>query len=296
MEEYKRRHGDKRDGRLIRGKEIDTNHFVMPLVWPRRTDNEACILETIDITNVLKYVDEKNSNPDKAFNYSIFMVFAAAIGKTFINRPKMNRFYRNSRLYEKYRTSLGFIVKKSLSDDAVEALARVFIEKDDTFEKVAKKVNDQVESCRSEAIDKSSDDLRILMKFPHFVGRIVMGVMKFIDKRWAVPESISASDMFFTSCVISQLGSIGLRAGYHHLSNWGTNSFFMTIGAKKKRPLSDKEGNIALKECMDVGMTIDERIVDGLYYSRTIRLFKKYMENPWILDDVFLEETPKEEK
>jgi len=290
MEEkkIKRRFGDKKDGRLIRGKELDTNHFIMPLVWPKRTDNEAYISETIDLTAIEEYLNKKNENATDG-RYSIFMVLLSAFGKVFLNRPKMNRFYRNGKLYERYKVSAGFIVKKGMSDDAEEALAKVVIDPTDNFESLSKKIKAEIEVRRTEEMDKSSDDLRILMKFPHFIGKMFMGIMKFIDRHTSIPECISASDLFFNSMVFSHLGSIKLHAGYHHLSNWGTNSFFTIIGEKKIRPFYEKNGETVLKNSIDLGLTIDERIADGLYYSRSISLLKKYLANPTLLDSPFKE-------
>lgn len=290
---YKRKLGDKRDGRLISGDELDTNHFVMPLVWPRRSDNEAYINEIIDISNVDEYLNKKKiENPTK--DYSFFMIYCAACAKTFINRPRMNRFIRNGRLYERYKVSIGFITKKGLTDDAEEALSRIYVDDNDTFDTLSDKIRKEIEERRSEVMDKSSDDLRILMKFPHFVGKWVLGFLKAIDKRGPVPESVSASDIFFTSIAISHLGSIGLNSAYHHLSNWGTNSFFTTIGKKQKRPFYNKDGSMEVKDSIDIGWTIDERIADGLYYAKTIKLIKRYIKNPSLLDKPFKEESEKE--
>lgn len=286
---YKRRPGDKRDGRLIRGDELDTNHYIMPIVWPHRTDNEAFISETIDLTAVDEYLKEKNIDAPEG-GYSLFMVLCAAMGKLFLNRPKMNRFYRNRRLYERYDVSIGFMVKKRLTDEGEEALGKVCIDPSDTFETLAEKIRNEINERRSEKMDKSSDDLRILMKFPRFVGDIVMGVVKWMDRHGPIPESISASDLFFNSIVVSHLGSIKLHAGYHHLSNWGTNSFFVTLGERKLRPFYDKDGNTEFKDSIDIGMTIDERIADGYYYSKSIRMMKRYLENPKCLDEVFKKE------
>ena len=54
-----RRPGDRRDAKLLR--DIDSMHFIMPLMYPNRCDNEAFISETIDLTNVMKYLEKKNS-------------------------------------------------------------------------------------------------------------------------------------------------------------------------------------------------------------------------------------------
>ena len=35
---------------------------------------------------------------------------------------------------------------------------------------------------------------------------------------------------------------------------------------------------------LDVGITLDERIADGYYYAKTVRLLKKLIENPELLD------------
>ena len=54
-----RRPGDRRDAKLLR--DIDSMHFIMPLMYPNRCDNEAFISETIDLTNVMKYLEKKNA-------------------------------------------------------------------------------------------------------------------------------------------------------------------------------------------------------------------------------------------
>ncbi len=283
---YKKRWGDKKDGRLIRGDELDTNHYVMPIVWPNRTDCEAFLTETIDLTAVDEFIKDRNQSR-KDDKYALFPILIAAFGKLLINRPKMNRFYRNKRLYERYDVSIGFIVKKEMSDDGDEALAKVYIEPDDTLETVYGKIKKEIEFCRSQAMDKSSDDLRILMKFPHFIGSAVLGVMKFLDKRTTLPQSVTESDMFFKSVVVTNLGSLRLNAAYHHLSNWGTNSFFVIIGEKKRREFRDKDGNEVLRDSIDLGLTIDERIADGFYFAKSIRLFKHYLKHPEILERPF---------
>ena len=37
-------------------------------------------------------------------------------------------------------------------------------------------------------------------------------------------------------------------------------------------------------DSIDLGLTIDERIADGYYYSKTVRLLQKLMENPELLE------------
>ena len=75
-----------------------------------------------------------------------------------------------------------------------------------------------------------------------------------------------------------------MNIGYHHLMNWGTTSIFVVIGKKKRKPHYDAEGNVTMRKELTISATIDERISDGFYYARTLRLVKKLVENPELLE------------
>ena len=50
-----KRIGDRKDGTLLR--DLDSMHFIVPLLYPNRCDNEAFISEQIDLTAVNEYID-----------------------------------------------------------------------------------------------------------------------------------------------------------------------------------------------------------------------------------------------
>ena len=58
----------------------------------------------------------------------------------------------------------------------------------------------------------------------------------------------------------------------------------MAVGEKKLRPFYDEAGNMTMRDSIDLGLTIDERIADGYYYSKTVRLLRKLLENPELLE------------
>ena len=45
-----------------------------------------------------------------------------------------------------------------------------------------------------------------------------------------------------------------------------------------------KDDKIEFRDGVKLGFTIDERIADGFYYAKSVRLFKKLAENPELLD------------
>ena len=52
----------------------------------------------------------------------------------------------------------------------------------------------------------------------------------------------------------------------------------------------DENGNVKMVDTVDLGLTIDERLADGYYYSKTIRLLKKLLENPELLEENLTQE------
>ena len=78
MEQAKRRPGDRKDGRLLR--ELDPMHFIVPLLYPNRCDNEAFISERIDLTAIDAYLEKKNAD-DPEYKYNLFQVIVTAVLK-----------------------------------------------------------------------------------------------------------------------------------------------------------------------------------------------------------------------
>ena len=282
-----RKLGDRKDGTLLR--KISSMHCIMPLIFPNRCDNEAFISERIDLTNINRYLEQKNKDhPEYAYN--LFQIMVTAMLKTITLRPKMNRFIANQTMYQRNKITAAFTVKKIFTDDGGEALARIDSKGSDTINTIHDEIFRQVSFCRSESKDASTDSMDVLQKLPRFLLKLVGAAARFLDRHGWMPQSVIATDPFQSSVVLSNLGSIGLHAGYHHLSNWGTTSVFCVVGQIKKRPFYDENGNIEMRESVDLGLTIDERIADGYYYSRTVQLLRKLLENPELLEKPLSEE------
>lgn len=288
MEKQKKRRGDRQDGYLVRN--LDPMHYIVPLIYPNRCDNEAYISERIDLEAVNAWVAKKNETQTD-FPYTMFHVIVSAILKTIYLRPKMNRFIANRTLYERNYLSASFVVKKQFSDNGEEALAFVYAKENDTIDDLHEKLRKQVQECRSDKLDTSSDAMGVLTKMPRWLSRfLVCGIIMKLDIHGKCPQFLIGSDPYYSTVLLSNLGSIKLKCGYHHLTNWGTNSVFCIIGEKKMTPVFDDNGKATMHETVDLGLTIDERIADGYYYSKTIKLLKFLLQHPELLERPLSEE------
>lgn len=283
MTTEKKRWGDRRDAVWLR--DLDALHVFMPYLYPNRADNEAFISEAIDLENIDRYLAEKNAAlPDGEEPYKLFYLLLAALVKTITLRPKMNRFIKGGRVYQRDKLSLVFVVKKQFQDDAHEALAFIEFDETTTIDDVRRKLAAEIHACRSDKIDNSTAGMEMLGRLPRSVLRLVMWVLHRLDYYGRVPYSLVKADPNYATCFITNLGSIGLKAGYHHLSNWGTNSIFIVIGEKSLQPHWEADGSMSMREVLPLGLTLDERIADGYYYSRTVKLLKYLLHNPQLLE------------
>lgn len=280
----KRRIGDRSDGTQIR--DIDAMHYVMPLMYPNRCDNEAYMKVSVDITKTEDYIKKYNEeNPDNRI--AIFDIIIAAMLKTLRLRPQMNRFIANQTMYQRNCITAAFTVKKEFRDDGDETLARIVAEDTDNLESISFKVREQIAKCKVED-DESTDAMNFIKRLPakHVIG----AVARYLDRHGWMPKSVIATDPYQCSVVLTNLGSLGMDIGYHHLMNWGTNSIFVIVGTKKFKPFYDKDGNVTMKRVIDLAVTLDERISDGFYYGRSLRLVQKLIENPELLEGTLSKE------
>lgn len=287
MSEHKRRWGDRRDATLLRN--ADAMHFIMGVVYPNRPDNEAYIAERIDLEPVKAYLAKKNYEGIE-FKYTIFHVVLTALLKTITLRPKLNRFYKNENYYQRHEITAGFTMKKKFEDHAEEGLAFIHGKPDCSIDTIHDEIQSQVTGYRGGKHDNAGDAMNLLNKLPRALSKLAIHFLMWMDKHGWVPQSIIANDANYASVFLTNLGSIKLKCGYHHLSTWGTTSMFCVIGEKKWSPIYDQNGFVEMRETLDIGLTVDERIADGYYYAKSIRLFKHLLAHPELLERPLNEE------
>jgi len=278
----KKRWGDRFDATLVRN--LDPLHWFMPYIYPNRADNEAFIREEFDLTNLNAFLEKKNEGLDKAHRYTIFHAVSAAIVKAVTLRPQMNRFIQGRRLYQRDELSLGFVVKKQFRDNADEGLAFIKFPEDTTIDSLHERIMAEIFECRSDKMDNSTKGMEMFTHLPRWLMRIVMWVLHRLDFYGKVPYDLIKADPNYASVFLTNLGSIKLNAAYHHLSNWGTTSVFVIVGEKAVKPVFREDGGYDMRDTLSIGITLDERIADGYYYAQTVRLIKKLIDCPELLD------------
>lgn len=278
----KRKWGDRKDGIWL--KDIPPMNRMMPDVLPNRADNEAYISIDIDIRPLNAYLEKLNEGKTTD-QYTFFHLISAAIGKAFVLRPRMNRFIVGHKMYQRRDISIAFTVKKQFSDKASEALAFFSYAEEETLQSFHEKIIKVIHQTKSdEEKDTTTGAMDIICKLPQCFITAIAKTTLWLDKHGWAPDFLVGSDPNHAAIFLTNLGSIGLPGGYHHLVNWGTNSCFIVVGKKFVKADYDLNGNADIHEVIPLGITLDERIADGYYYSGTVALVKELLEHPELLE------------
>ena len=277
----KKRWGDRPDAVWLR--DLPAMNQIMTTLMPNRADNEAFVSVDIDMAPLEAYLEKKNEGLDKSHRYTFFHLVSAAIGKAFILRPKMNRFVCNHKIYQRDKVTVAFTVKKQFDDHAEEGLAFFEYKPEDTIDTYHEKIMKAIHVARNET-DTSTGAMDIITKLPHWLVVAIVKLVLWLDKFGWAPQGLIGTDPNHASVFLSNLGSIGLECGYHHLVNWGTNSCFVVLGKKCWKKEYDASGEGRCREVVPLGITLDERIADGYYYSGTVALVKELLAHPELLE------------
>ena len=122
------------------------------------------------------------------------------------------------------------------------------------------------------------------MKIPRLLLRFTVAFLEMLDYFGLLPKVLIDLSPFHGSVIITDLGSIGLPAIYHHLYNFGNLPVFIALGPKRRVYEHNADGKVVLRKYIDCKLVVDERICDGFYFSQAFKYFKSLLRNPEELD------------
>ena len=271
-----------REGRRI--KTIDPINLMIPFIMPHRSGASNLFEATMDITEAEKYLREKRLSGQA--NISMMHVFMAAYVRVVSQLPGINRFIRGQRIYARNGITISLTIKKNMALDAQETVVQVAADPKDTLNNVYDKLNALVEENKVEGDTNGTDTLaKFLCMIPRVFLKLVVWFLKTLDYFGWMPRFVTRLSPFHGSMFITNVGSLGIDAIYHHLYDFGNIPVFISMGKKKNVLELNDEGEIVKKKAISITVVTDERICDGHYYAEAFKQIRKYIEKPWLLEN-----------
>ncbi len=242
---------------------------------PNRSESEVFMSLDIDVTEFVKYIKKlKEKNSDLTF----FHGFVHIIAKLIYEYPKLNRFVQNRTLFEHDEVSIAFVAKAEFNDKSEEFMTCLPIGENDTILEVSKNLKSKIDKIRDKKSNVNTDGANnVVDKIGHIwrpLRSFLVGVLKWWDRVFGLPGSIADENIYYSSLIVSNLGTFKVPGIYHNLANLGTSSGLITFGE-----IAEEKG----KYMMNIGVTLDERIADGFYFCRALKAMEYLFANPELM-------------
>lgn len=284
MSEFERKFGDRKDARKCR--DITGMSQICIDLKPKRSLSELYINQKFDVTNLVEYINEFKKTRDEENKITYFHAFVTAVGKVIYNRPLLNRFVANRHVYEHNNVSLSFVMKIDFNDKSEEIMVITPILKDDNIFTISDKIRSKVNKVRKKGdTGKGANDaIQIIGKLPNIIRIPIVGLFKFLDKMGWLPSFLVEDNLYYSSMVLSNVGTLKCGGIYHNVTDFGTCSGLITMG-EILEVIEKENGKNVKKYYCEFGVTIDERIADGFYMIKSLQLVQEILNNPSMLEE-----------
>lgn len=268
------------DGKKV--KDIDPIQRIVPHIMSARHDSQNltsydCPCEPMD-----DFIDRQLAQNDVVYNYMHLMI--AAMIRTFARYPRLNRFIMNGRIFKRNKIQVSFVVKKNMSPDAADSLVKLDFTGLESLPEVQRKIDEAIQANNNIAANNGTDKIaRVLTATPNFLIKMMLGLIKFLDRHGLLPGAIIKLSPFHTSLFVTNMKSIKGPAIYHHCYDFGTTGIFMAMGKESKVPVVNKNDEIVVGKRMPIWITTDERFCDGFYFISAMKHMELLLKRPELM-------------
>lgn len=275
------------DGRRV--LKIDPFDKMIPYIMRRRYDAQNFISYELPCEGMDRYIAKKK---EEGIRLTYMQLVMAAGVRLLALRPKLNRFIMNGSIYAHHDISMAVSIKRSLRrDDEAETTVKLIFTGLETLDEICQKIENAVRSIATEKGSTDTDEVaEKLLSGPEFLVKGLIRALMFMDKHNCMPKEIIEASPWHSSVFFTNIKSLGLPHIQHHLTDFGTAGLFFAMGKEYQKMIPTGENTFKTKKILPFGLTMDERICDGLYFARSMKILKKHVEHPELL------ETPLEQR
>ena len=273
--------GKRYDGRRV--KSIDPIQCITPYLMKTRTDSMNMFEESLSCENLDAFIREKREEGLRV-NYMHLMI--AGMVRTIALRPRLNRFVMNGRIYTRPKIWVSFVVHQNLRSEDDGTTVKLCFEGTESLKEICEKIDEAIAKETTKHTESNATDklAKLVTSVPGPLIKLVVGVLMWMDKHNIMPKAVIEASPFHTTLFLTNLRSLGINHVFHHVYEFGTTGLFLAMG--KERRVPEVQGSsVGIGKQMGFGLVSDERFCDGLYFARSLKVFKKFMTDPHLLEE-----------
>lgn len=271
--------GKRADGRRL--KKINPIFLLMPHIIKKRSDAQVFYSQEIPIAPLDEYIAKKDA---EGIKMSYMAIIYASLVRIIAEKPLINRFVMNGKIYARNSIDISLVIKKGMSETADETPLKLHFDGSENIFDIRNRLEQTIIQNKEVTAENATDKLAKTLSFvPSWLIKFIVNFLMFLDRHDLLPKFIIEASPFHTSAFLTNVGSLGIDSIYHHLYDFGTTGVFLAMG-KKKKSLINVDEALAEEKTLSLRWVLDERICDGYYYANAVKLFNKYMKRPELLE------------
>lgn len=260
-------------------KKLSSWRQISLATWERPQDPSVYAHLEINTSKLLELLENLNKSPGQKITITHLIIKAMA--KVLEKYPEVNVLIRRGRLYQR---------------DHVDCFVQVFVEEPGGKADLsgAKVRNAHQKSLAQISAELTGQAKRIrkgedpnLKNTKHFLKilspRFLKWAMKFLEflnyDLNISPRIFNMPPDPFGAVMITNVGMFGLKMNWAPLVPFSRSPIVLTVGEITKQPVAEND-QVVIKPILNIGVTIDHRIIDGYLGGLAAKTFKNFLENP----------------
>lgn len=268
------------DGRKL--KTLGPFFRVIPHVMKKRSDAHVYYSQDVPLGPLDDYISKKQQ---EGIKISYMTIIYSALVRLLAERPALNRFVMDGRTYARHGIHITLAIKKEMREDSEETTLKIPFTGEENIFEVKEILDDVISKNKDTSAENSTDRLAKLLSYvPDWLFKFIVNLLMWLDKHGMLIKPIIEASPFHSSAFLTNIGSLGIDAIYHHIYDFGTTGIFLAMGKKKKSYIYEDD-EIVQEKSITLKWVADERICDGFYYATALKSFNRFMKKPELLEE-----------
>jgi pyruvate/2-oxoglutarate dehydrogenase complex dihydrolipoamide acyltransferase (E2) component len=254
--------------------------------WSTAADPSVYGLLELDMTEVLKFIEEHNKKSETKIGVSEIVGRATAL--VLKQRPEMNGLIKWGRIYLRDNVNLFYQVNvPGGENDPVgkATLLGLTIERAEnkSLEEIAIELKSKATKIKAGHENEMTKSVKTLSFVPWQLMKLVLNFTSFLNYDLNLPMQLFGMPKDpFGSVMLTNVGGMGVETAWAPLVPYTRVPLLLTVGAIVQRAWV-VDGKVEVRPIMRIGCTFDHRFMDGVHAAAMNRLFVKYFEQPELL-------------
>jgi pyruvate dehydrogenase E2 component (dihydrolipoamide acetyltransferase) len=249
--------------------------------WWNAGDPSVYGLIEIDMTKTLDFL----KSHAQFSNITPAHLVGKAISICLTERPEINGLIRCNKIYQRSHVDLFYQVNipgKSPDPVGTAALTGCTVRQAENLSltEIAQQLHTKASALRQEQRGELTHSISVLSKVPWSLMKWVLNISAYINYDLGISMAWAGMPKdAFGSCMITNVGSLGLEVGWAPLIPFTRVPLLLTVGAVQTRPVVVNDQVLA-RPTVKIGVTFDHRFMDGVHAAAMNQKFKQVFENP----------------